>query len=160
MPIGIHYTTDEWEEIAEGASFDSVDDEQLARLHRHWLWADHARRTFDDALSTEGWGDYESWAARLPWAMYVWYGLLSAVIEGYYSRRIPVRGKLRDDLRPMRGPLRAARNATFHVEKDFDYYDDRLIDIVRTHADQIRRVHHALGQLLLDEMRRRKPEPQ
>ena len=158
MPVGIHYTTDEWQEISDGASFDAVDDEQLMRLHRHWIWANYAKREFEEALSTEGWDDVTSWVARVPWAMYIWYGLLWAVIAGYTSRRIWLCGQLREDIRPLREPLRDARNATFHVERDLDYYDPRFTDIVRKDPTQIVRVHQALGQLLLDEMRRRKVE--
>jgi hypothetical protein len=159
VPIGIYYTTDEWQEISEGTSFDAVDREQVLRLHRHWIWANNAKREFEAAISTEGWDDYEDFTARAPWAMYMWYGLLSAVIAGYTSRRIGFRGRLREDIRPLREPLRNARNAAFHVEQDFDYYDDRLIDIVRKDPTQINRVHQALGQLLLDEIRRRNIEP-
>ena len=160
MPIGVHYTTDEWREISDGATFDAVDDEQLMRLHRHWIWANYARLEFQEALSTEGWDDVTDWAARVPWAMYMWYALLAAVIAGYTSRGIKLSGQLRDDIRPLREPLRDARNATFHVERDLDYHDPRFTDIVRQDAGQITRVHQALGQLLLDEIRRRSSEQQ
>jgi hypothetical protein len=160
MPVGIHYTVEEWQEITEGASFDAVDDEQLMRLHRHWIWANYAKGEFDDALRTEGWDAFENFVARVPWAMYLWYGLLYAVIAGYTSRRVRLRGQLREDISSIREPLKDARNATFHVERDLDYYEDRFTDIVRGSPDQIRRVHHTLGQLLLDEMRRRRASPQ
>jgi hypothetical protein len=155
MPIGINYTLAEWQEISETTSFAAVDDEQLMRVHRHWIWANNARLVFENALGAEGWDDYEDFTSRVPWAMYMWYGLLSAVIAGYTSRKIPIRGLLRDDVRPLREPLRRARNAAFHVERDFDYYDKRLTDIARQHPTQIVRLHQALGQLLLDEIRRR-----
>lgn len=154
MPVGEHYTTDEWDEISRAASFDAVDGEQLLRLHRHWLWADHARSDFDDSLAGEGW-DPEDFASRRHWAMYIWYSLLYAVIAGYTRRRITLRGSLKADIRSLREPMRDARNATLHVEEDREYYDGRLIEIARSDAALVRRVHHALGQLLLDEMRRR-----
>jgi hypothetical protein len=156
MPIGVHYTAEEWREISDGASFDAVGDEQVWRLHRHWIWADHARREFENALSAEGWNDVTQFARRVPWAMYMWYGLLWALIEGYTSRQIKICGQLREDIRPLREPLRTARHAAFHVDRDFDYYEPRFIDIVRRDPTEIIRVHKTLGQLLLDELRRRR----
>jgi hypothetical protein len=156
MPIGEHYTTEEWQVISEAASFDAVDPEQLGRLHRQWIWADYAKREFDEARVTEGWDDYEDWTARVPWAMFLWHGLLYVVMAGYTARKIAIQGQLRDDIRSVREPLHDARNAMFHVEEDRDYYEDRFVGIVRRDADRIRRVHLALGQLLLDEIRRRR----
>ncbi len=160
MPIGVDYTTDEWQEISDGATFDAVDDEQLMRLHRHWIWANYAKGEFEEALNTEGWDDVTSFVARVPWAMYMWYSLLWAVIAGYTKRGIRLGGQLGEDIRPLREPLRDARNATFHVEDDLDYYDSRFVDIVRQAPTQITRVHQTLGRLLLDEIRRRQIEQQ
>jgi hypothetical protein len=156
MPIGEHYTVDEWWEITQSASFERVEDEQLLRLHRHWIWANYAKREFEEALTAQGWPDVEDWTARVPWAMLLWYGLLYAVIAGYTSRRIRYGGELARDVRTLRQPLRDARNAMFHVERDFDYYDARFNAIVREDAAQLTRVHRALGQLVLDEMRHRR----
>jgi hypothetical protein len=153
MPVGDHYTLDEWGEISRDATFDPVDGEQLSRLHRHWIWANHSRRTFEEALRTEGWSDFEDWTARTPWSMYVWYGFLYVVLEAFTSRRILTRSPLVVDINQIREPLRNVRHAVFHADRDHDYYDPRLIAIVREGPDQVRRVHQALGQLALEEIR-------
>ena len=72
MPIGGNYTVEEWDAIKESASLSDIPDEELMLLHRHWIWADHARLTFEDALRTEEW-DHEDIKERTPWAMYTWY---------------------------------------------------------------------------------------
>ena len=81
------YTAEEWQEISANASFDDVLTHQVALLHRHWIWANHSRRAHEDAMATEEWNDVEDFAARTPWAMYTWYGLLYAVIEGFTDRK-------------------------------------------------------------------------
>jgi hypothetical protein len=157
MPVGDHYTVQEWKEITESASFDQVDDEQLGRVHLRWIWADHAKRTFEEALTSEGWDDIEVWTGRVPWAMFVWYGLLYVVVEGFTARQIILsESPLSLDVEQIRQPLRDARDATFHVDRDHGYYDPRFVGIVSESADQVRRVHQSLGQLALDEKKRRR----
>jgi hypothetical protein len=156
VPVGDHYTVQEWQAITKSASFDRVDDEQLARIHRHWIWADHAKRTFEEALTSEGSDDADNWSRRLPWAMFLWYGFLYVVLEGFTARRILSKGPLSIDVHQIREPLRNARHAMFHVDRDHDYYDPRLIGMLKESPVQVRRVHLSLGQLALDEMRRRK----
>jgi hypothetical protein len=85
MPIGGNYTVEEWDAIKESASLSDIPDEQLMLLHRHWIWADHARLTFEEALRTEKW-DHGDIKERTPWAMYTWYGLLYVLIEGATQR--------------------------------------------------------------------------
>jgi hypothetical protein len=151
------YTRDERQEISDRSSFDAVEHHQVALLHRHWIWANYARRAHDDALQTEQWDDVEDFTARTPWAMYMWYGLLYAVIEGLTQRRVRLGGRLVEDLRAIREPLKHARNATFHVGDGDAYWDMRLVEIAENpkSAHQITRAHQAIGQLLLDELRRR-----
>jgi hypothetical protein len=89
--------------------------------------------------------------------MYVWYGLLYAVIEGLTEREVKLGGTLVQDVRAIREPLRQARNATFHVGGEDTYWDMRLFEIaaVPESAHQITRAHQAIGQLVLDELRHR-----
>ena len=86
-------------------SFDGVEGHQLLRLHRHWIWANYAKREFDQALATDGWSDVERWDARAPRAMFLWYGLLYVVIAGYTSRGIRYGGVLASDVRHVREEL-------------------------------------------------------
>jgi hypothetical protein len=76
------YTEGEWQEISDRSSLKGVPTHQVGLLHRHWIWANFGRRGYEDALTIEEWNDVEDFAARTPWAMYIWYGLLYAVIEG------------------------------------------------------------------------------
>ena len=115
------YTPDEWREISASTSFDDVPTHQVALLHRHWIWANYGCRAHEEALTQEVWDDVEDFGARTPWAMYIWYGLLYAVIEGLTERRVRLGGRLVDDLRAIREPLREARNATFHVGAAEEY---------------------------------------
>jgi hypothetical protein len=154
MPIGGNYTVEEWDAIKERASLADIPDDQLMLLHRHWIWADHARLTFEEALRTEKW-DHEDIKERTPWAMYTWYGLLYVLIEGATQRRMRFQGELLRDVRQIRDALREARNATFHVGSPDTYVDDRLLGIVQEDATAIYRAHQGIGQLLLDEMRER-----
>ncbi|HEY1514866.1 MAG TPA: hypothetical protein VGF91_00520 [Solirubrobacteraceae bacterium] len=157
MSTSNDYTRDEWQEISASASFDNVPTHQVALLHRHWIWANYSRRTHQDALANEDRNDVEDFGARTPWAMYTWYGLLCAVIEGLTDRQVRLGGRLVTDLRAIREPLREARNATFHVGGADGYWDTRLFEIATNpeSAEQITRAHQAIGQLLLDELRRR-----
>ena len=159
MPLGGNYTVAEWTEIEASASFETVSDDQLALLHRHWIWADHARLTFDEALQTEHW-DHEDIAAKTPGAMYMWYGLLQVVIEGATQRRVRYGGEFLRDTRSVRRALEDSRNATFHVGSPDSYLDERLLGIVSQSPFQIYRAHQGLGQLMLDEMRRRRADRQ
>jgi hypothetical protein len=155
------YTPDEWGEISAGTSFDGVPTHQVGLLHRHWIWANYARRTHDAALANDDRADSLDFASRSVWAMYLWYALLYAVIKGLTDRQIKLGSPLVADLRAVREPLREARNATFHVGNKTKYWDMRLFEIARNpeSAHQITRVHQALGQLLLDELRRRHAPP-
>jgi hypothetical protein len=59
--------------------------------------------------------------------MFLWYGLLYVVIAGYTSRGIRYGGQLVNDVRTVRDALRDARSAMFHVERDVDHCDERLL---------------------------------
>lgn len=155
MPIADRYTIDERRETSDDASFDRVDHQQVARLHLHWIWADHARLTFGQGLETEGWTNLDGWTERVPCARFVWYGFLYVVLEGFTARRVLSRGPVVIDVDQVRESLRNARHAMFHVDRDHDCYDLRLIAVVRESADQVRRAHHSLGELAIDEMRHR-----
>lgn len=151
------YSTEEWREISESTVFGALPTHQIGLLHRHWLWADHARLTFEDAVRSDTRTDAMDFASRRNWATYVWYGLLYALIEGLTERKVRCGGELARDVRAIREPLRQARNATFHVGGEDSYWDMRLFEIsaIPASAHQITRAHLATGQLLVDELRSR-----
>lgn len=153
------YTDEQWAEIVHNRPLEPIDDEGLGLLHRHWLWANHAHRWFDRGFQarpedapTGPEQMHEEWAA----AMYVWYALLWTVIDGMTERRARLQGALRDDARRGRESLHEARNAVFHVGAE--YYDERLFKPmwIPESALIIHRLHHGIGNLLLDEMQKRR----
>jgi hypothetical protein len=140
MPIGDQYSIEEWREI--------VRQRFLPRGQRRAPHATPPPLDLGDiqtpvrgSASGRGMERRRDWVARVPWAMFVWYGLLYAVIAGSSSRGIRYGGELAKDVRILREPLRDARNAVFHVERDVDYYDDRFPGIVRQSAVQLTREH-------------------
>lgn len=87
---------------------------QFGLLHQRSIWANRQRVLFDEALATEPGFDEE----RFMWAdstirMYVWYGLLWAVLEGLADRGVVFGGRVRDDIEDLADDLRRCRNAVF-----------------------------------------------
>lgn len=92
-----------------GTSFEAVPTRQVGLLHRHWIWANHARRTFDETLANDDREDVLDFASRRIWAMYLWYGLIYTVIEGLTDRKVQLAGRFVHDIRAIREPLRQPR---------------------------------------------------
>jgi hypothetical protein len=90
--------------------------------------------------------------------MFIWYALLWAVLEGCIDRKLDFRGRLQEDIERLSDTLRPFRNAIFHVPRDGDYVDKRLMNLVEqpNSALAIRRLNVALGRLFFDEFQRRK----
>jgi hypothetical protein len=149
------YSASEWQEIAAGASFGDLPDDQVLVLYRHWLWADYSHEVLRDEI--------EEWEPALSdrfmmgrdlWANYVYCGLLYVLIEGMTQRRVRYQGGLAKDIRRIREPLNKARDATFHVGES--YWDARLSQLLdKADAEALVRVHSALGSLLRAELSRR-----
>ena len=108
--------------------------------------------------------DFDYYVSRLPWAQYMWYGLLFVLMEGLTQRRVQYRGVLATEIREIRLALEAARNATFHVGREDSYWDARLTQIMSGGeagpGSLVDRVHDGLGQLLSVELLRRLGPPE
>jgi hypothetical protein len=145
------YTDEEWTESVGHDPFAEIEDHQLALLHRHWIWANWARRCFQEELGKGEPPDAEHLHLKGPFAMYLWYALLYSVIEGFSKRRIALRGPFNRDLRVVREKLRQTRHAIFHVGNDDAYYDMRLFEVMEVpdSATIITRIHKGFGRLLL-----------
>jgi hypothetical protein len=152
------YTEAEWAESVGHDPLKDIEDHQVALLHRHWIWANWARRCFEEALAAGEPMDAEQLHLKGPTAMFVWYALLYSVIEGFADRQIPLRGPFNRDLRAVRERLREARHAVFHVGDDDAYYDMRLFRVMDlpNSAIIITRAHKGFGRLLLETMQARR----
>ena len=152
------YSDDEWHEVLRGElPLSHLDGHQVALLHRHWLWADYARRRFERAFASRDqsvppWdGLYLEWAC----AMYTWHSLLWSVIEGVRQRRVAFGSPLARDIRLVADALRDGRNATFHVGAETGYFDERLFRVMESpnSVQVIHRVHRGLERLVGEELR-------
>ncbi len=111
------------------------------RLHRHSIWATSKRQS-EEALREEGWSDVETGSPEFRGRCS--FGTDCCTPSSLVAHRAvsgTAANSLTKDVRILREPLRDARNAVFHVERDVDYYDDRFPGIVRQSAVQLTREH-------------------
>lgn len=153
------YNEEEWRRISEPPPLADLGYEDLLLVHRHWIWANQQRESFDQLLSERQWRtDAIKFPDKIGGSMVVWYGLLWAVIEALKDRRIELRDPLGTDVSELADILRNCRNAVLHVPRSGDYYDRRILSLF-DHPDSarlIRTVHSACGRLLLQELQRRR----
>lgn len=149
-------------------------------LYWRWVWASRIRQHFLAALDREddaerfdeGTGEpkfeADSWMF-----MYLWYGLLWAVVEALDERGVEFSNRLSEDIENLSDGLRLTRNAVFHIPSPADgvgftrggFHDERLTRLMRKGdgdwtpdretVPAISRVHSVLGQLLREEVRLR-----
>jgi hypothetical protein len=154
------YDEDDWRRVTEPPPLIALLDEDVALLHRHWLWANQQRDWFYELLQARSEPiDPDMYLAdRDGGSMVVWYALLWSVIEGFQERRIDLRDPLGRDIEAIANPLKQCRNAVLHVPKTGEYHDPRILTLLGQ-PDAVRLltlVHRSLGRMLLQEMRRRR----
>jgi hypothetical protein len=153
------YTDDEWAEAVGPDPLQSIGAEELALLHRHWMWANVQRERFDELLADDSEeASFETLATRSAGHMLLWYALLRSVIEGLVEDRgVVLGGTFGSDIASLGDDLRRARNAILHVPESGSYYDPRLVRFISRadSVDLVRRVHRGLGRLLIGELRQR-----
>jgi hypothetical protein len=154
------YSEAEWNEAAGHLPLKDLDINQVVLLHRHWMWANHQRRRFEELLPTapratldEAFLISEAYAA-----MYLWYGPLWVVIEGFQNRKIDLRGRLRGDIDCLGPTMKRCRNATFHVPRRND--DARLWGLMEIpdSVPTIARISTGFGRLFIENGRARRGE--
>ena len=151
------YSDDEWERSAGHRPLSGVNVNQVFLLHRHWIWANLQRQRFRAALPTAPQPDDGAFLADECWAsMYMWYGLLWSVIEGFEERNIEIHGPMRADIDLVAPTLRRCRNAVFHVSRR-NQHDSRLFELmsVADSAAVISRISTGFGRMFIEESRRR-----
>jgi hypothetical protein len=93
-------------------------------------------------------------------SMYLWYGLLWALIEGFQDREIEVRGRMASDVATVSDVLRRCRNAVFHVASKDQHHDPRLFELMENpeSAAILSRISTGFGRLFIEEGRARRSE--
>lgn len=153
------YEESELEEIDGSLPLSELEGEDLALIHRHWMWGNQQRAEFDlRNTGVQGLETREPLASELAGFMLVWYGMLWSVVECLtVERSIEFSDPLESDINSMSDLLRRCRNSVMHVPENGLYYDERIVGLVEHEgaAEKIRSIHTTLGQLLVREMRRR-----
>lgn len=157
------YEMAELEQIDGSLPLSELDNEDLALIHRHWMWGNQQRAEFDRRIAegTQAPETGEPLAGELAGFMLAWYGLLWSVVECLtVDRSIEFLDPLAADIESMSDLLRRCRNSVMHVPKDGSYYDDRITAMLEHEGapEKIRLIHASLGQLLVREMRRRRAD--
>jgi hypothetical protein len=160
----LSYTEQEWADATEHRPLRALAPNELALLHRHWMWANQVREAFDATLSDPSDRVLDSpamLASRTFGLLFVWYALLYVVVEASVDpkelRNLDIRGRFRADIDSVCGVLRQCRNAVLHVPRSGEYIDPRLESLVAQpdSAVTLRRVSIAFGRLFFDEFAHR-----
>jgi hypothetical protein len=130
------------------------------------MWANQQRESLDHHLQKATADDLMNMglavlATKQFGFMFVWYGMLWAVIEACIDenegRNIDIRGRFRDDIDKLALALRCCRNAILHVPRSGSLLDDRILKLVSEpeSARTLRRISRGFGRLFLEEFKRR-----
>lgn len=158
MSEAVEYNDGDWEQSSGHRPLAGLDVNQVFLLHRHWIWANHQRTRFRATLAHAPEPDAGAFLADECWAsLYLWYGLLWSVIEGFDTRGIKIRGPMRSDIDYVGDTLRRCRNAVFHVS-DKNQHDPRLFELMRLpeSAAAIGRISTGFGRMFIEEAAARK----
>jgi hypothetical protein len=159
------YSEEKWRASVGHFPLRLLPEEDLLLLHRHWMWANQLREVTDQKLTDPQEGPAAGDAMLVTRGfgfMFIWYGMLWAVIEACMApkegREVDILGPFREDIDQLSAPLRRFRNAILHVPKSGEYVDPRIIALVRDPLSvrRIRRVHTGFGRLFLEELERRR----
>lgn len=164
----VAYSEAEWTAAAGHRPLASLADEDLALLHRHWMWCNQVRELFDGTFADEPPTGPAMLASRGFGLMFIWYGLLWAVVEACIEprggRAVDIRGRFRQDIDHFSDTLRQCRNAVLHVPRSGQYVDHRLENFVAAPGSALamRRISLGFGRLFLEELTHRQhpaPDP-
>ena len=137
-----------------------LSNEELMILHRHWMWANICRISFDKELlkiknqdQTLDINPTRFFADRVGAFMCMWYGLLYSVLEEILNRKLSIQGL--ECSGEIINELRLFRNAVFHPQKK--YWTDKIFKLIEKNdsATRIREIHSALGSFLYEEINNR-----
>lgn len=164
VPPGFVYSEAEWMASVGHHPLRDRPAEDLALLHRHWMWANQQREVFDSDLLKAP-DDHSAGLAMLATRgfgfLFTWYALLWVVIEACIDpkegRNVEIRGEFRRDIDEMSDVLRRFRNAILHVPRAGGYIDQRLVALVSQpdSAATLRRIHAGFALMFLEEYARR-----
>lgn len=159
------YSEEEWTTSAGHCPLRDRSTEDLLLLHRHWMWANQQREVFDRCLQESSHEFLNTGPAALASRqfgfMFVWYGMLWAVIEACIDvkegRNIDIRGRFRADIDKLAQALRRCRHAILHVPRGGKLLDERIVSLVSEEdsALTLRRISRGFARLFLEEYKRR-----
>lgn len=138
----------------------TVADNPINILHRHFIWANRMRIYFDEILKkhTEKKIDGHRFGIESMMYMSLWYGLLYVVIEGWKSLKL--RDVVIDKLLKSSNVdlLKRYRNATFHYPEKRKYHDERFEAFFKeqTTVEWVRKLNSELGRYFLDALKNNK----
>jgi hypothetical protein len=98
-----------------------MDDRQFTTLHRHWIWSNVMKKSFDAELPNwprEGRNVINSLAEPGGTYMCLWYGLPFSVLDVLIKNRVSI-PEIDADIRDIFRPLKLFRNAVFHPQKRY-----------------------------------------
>ena len=128
-----------------------LDDEQIASITRHLLWAHSFRDLAEEGINTAPISlDVNIfYQTDGPAYLLVWYGMLFAVCEALRRVKIPY---VQEDIDSVFDSLKECRNAVFHVLPK--YWSKNLRSFIRNPENPVkmRRMHDGLWVWVKDEM--------
>jgi hypothetical protein len=136
--------------------------EEIAALHRYFIWSNRMRTHFDEVLQEHGTTGSPTSPAGVERFLYLsyWYGGLYVVVEGWRALKLsdPYVDRLLES--PNVGLLRRYRNGAFHYQPS--YFDGRFVDFFSQEgtAAWVRDLNSALGSFFLRESHRHRIDPQ
>lgn len=138
-----------------------VDVNEVVLLNRHWIWANLERHRFERLLPDSKSPEEDPAFLASEWcsALFLWYGLLWSVIEGFNDRGLSFPGRMTADVGEISDTLRRFRNAVFHVSEK-ENHDPRLFKLMGDpdNAAKACRISSGFGRIFFEEQAARRAE--
>lgn len=132
--------------------------EQIGLLHRQWMWADYIRKTYESTMKTTSkdilLNPSKFYAYPIGCYMCLWYALTFSVLERLKNWRIRI-DNVQPEIDEVYPSLKELRHAVFHAP--LKYWDMRWFESLKIEGfgNKIRKIHHSIGNLLLETMKTR-----
>jgi len=122
-------------------------------IYRQWIWADHLRTYFGNALPEKELDLSGDFTIEAYWIfMSLWYGILFSVIEALKEIRVEV-PEVQKDIDQMYLILKRYRNAVFHVQTGYWTEKWRRLVLDEASSEKIHKIHKRVGIFLLETLK-------
>lgn len=124
-------------------------------IYRQWMWADHLRDCFGNALPDKSNSFLGNFTIETYWMfMSLWCAVLFTVLEALKENRIKI-PEVQNEIDQMYQILKRYRNAVFHVQPK--YWTKKWRDLIldNTSAYKIQKIHKQVGIFLLNTLKKR-----